>query len=205
MKIKWIALLLLTVLISCSTDPNKQIDEGKITDNTYHSKEIGWTMEIPNGWEVTHKSTLDERTSNGLDLISESAGIEIDASELKQLLNFQKNKFNIFQSTSQPFIEEYEGEWASNNVLLKELIYNTYLQNGMKTDSSATQTVSVNGLDFVFYEFVIYGPKGDVILNQMMYSRLINGFDFGININYNNEGDKKEMLEAWMNSKFEKY
>lgn len=32
----------------------------------------------------------------------------------------------------------------------------------------------------------------------------MNGLDFGVNINYNNESDKKEMLEVWLNSKFQK-
>ena len=191
-------------MISCKTDPNKQIDEGKITENKYHSKEIGWTMEIPKGWNVTHKSVLEERTEKGLNAINETAGIEYDASGLKQLLNFQKNKFNIFQSTSEPFELEYDGEWEENNAGLKELIYNTYLQKGMKTDSTETKTVEIDGLKFQSYEFTIYSPKGDVILNQIMYSRLINGLDFGVNINYNNESDKKEMLNVWLNSKFKK-
>ena len=68
MKIKLTTLLLITVFIACKTDPNKQIDEGKITESTYHSVEIGWTMEIPKGWDIIHKSVLDERTdldSNG--------------------------------------------------------------------------------------------------------------------------------------------
>jgi len=204
MKIKFTFLLFLTVLISCNTDPNKQIDEGKITKNSYHSKEIGWTMEIPKGWNVTHKSVLDKGTKKGLDALNKTAGIEIDASGLKQLLNFQKNKFNIFQSTSEPFKLEYEGEWEENNAGLKELIYSTYLQLGMKTDSTETKVVKIDGIDFQSYKFTIYSPKGDIILNQIMYSRLINGLDFGININYNNEPDKKEMLEAWINSKFKK-
>ena len=204
MKIKLTILLFLTVLMSCKTDPNEQIDEGKITENTYHSKEIGWTMDIPKGWKVTHKSVLDERTEKGLDALSETVGFEYDASQLKQLLNFQKNQFNIFQSTSEPFEVEYEGEWEENNHGLKDLLYNTYLEKGIKTDSTETKTVTIDGLEFISYGFTIYSKKGDVILNQIMYSRLINGMDFGVNINYNNESDKKEMLEAWLNSKFRK-
>ncbi|MDF0708485.1 hypothetical protein [Flagellimonas okinawensis] len=204
MKIKFTLLLFITVFISCKTDPNKQIDEGKITENIYHSKEIGWTMEIPKGWEVTHRSILDKRTEKGLDAINETAGIEYDVSGLKQLLNFQKNQFNAFQSTSEPFELEYEGEWEENNAGLKELIYNTYLNRGIKTDSTETRTTNIGGLEFQFYEFTIYSPQGEVILNQIMYSRLINGLDFGVNINYNNESDKNEMLEAWLNSKFQK-
>lgn len=204
MKIKLIALLLLTVFVSCKNDPNKQIDEGRITENTYNSKEIGWTMDIPNGWDVTLKSILDKRTKKGLDAINETTGVEIDVSGLKQLLNFQKNKYNIFQSTSEPFELEYEGEWEENNAGLKELIYSAYLQRGIKTDSTETKIIEIDGLKFQSYGFTIYSPKGDVILNQIVYSRLINGFTFGVNINYNNESDKKEMLDVWLNSKFKK-
>lgn len=204
MKIKLTILLFLTVLFSCKTDPNKQIDEGKITENTYHSEKIGWTMEIPKGWNITHKSDLDKRTKKGLDAISETAGAEIDASELKQLLNFQKNQFNIFQSTSEPFEVEYEGEWKENNAGLKELVYSTYVERGIRTDSTETKTIKIDGLEFQSYEFTIYSPNGDVILNQIMYSRLINGLVFGVNINYNNETDKQEMLDAWLNSRFKK-
>lgn len=204
MKIKLITLFFLLFLISCKTDPNKQIDEGNITNNTYHSNEIGWTIEIPKDWEVTHKSILDKRTQKGLDAINETAGIDFDMSGLKQLLNFQKNKFNIFQSTSEPFKLEYEGEWKENNAALKKLIYNTFIQRGIKTDSTETKIIKIDGLEFHSYQFTIYDFKDDIILNQIIYSRLINGLDFGVNINYNNESDKKEMLEVWLNSKFEK-
>ena len=204
MKIKLTILFFITVLISCKTDPNQQIDEGKITENSYHSEEIGWTMEIPKGWDITHKSVLDKRTEKGLDAINETTGIEYDASGLKQLLNFQKNQFNIFQSTSEPFEVEYEGEWEENNAGLKELIYSTYLERGMRTDSTETKTIKIDGIEFQSYEFTIYSPKGNIILNQIMYSRLINGLDFGVNINYTNETDKKQMLDAWLNSRFKK-
>ncbi len=204
MKTKLTILLFLTVLFSCKTDPNKQIDEGKITENIYHSEEIGWTMEIPKGWNITHKSAIDRRTKKGLEALSETAGVEIDANGLKQLLNFQKNKFNIFQSVSEPFKEEYEGEWEENNIELKKLIYITYLEKGIKVDSTETITIKIDGLEFKSSKFTIYSPKGEVILNQIMYSRLINGLDFGVSINYNNESDKKEILEAWLNSKFKK-
>ncbi len=43
-------LTVLFLISSCRrTDPNKQIDEGKVDKNTYTSEDIGWTIEIPNG------------------------------------------------------------------------------------------------------------------------------------------------------------
>jgi hypothetical protein len=183
-------------------DPNKQIDEGKVSENTYTSEDIGWTIEIPTGWTVMEKDKVEESNARGLEAINEVIDGEIDASGLKHLISFQKNQFNIFQSTSEPFQVEYDGEWEVTNSEIKKIIYSAYVNQGIKADSSATSIVNVNGLDFRYYSFTIYGPAGDVILNQSMYSRLINGFDFGVNINYNNEQDKLEMLTAWKNSTF---
>jgi hypothetical protein len=84
------------------------------------------------------------------------------------------------------------------------LIYNTYLQREIKADSTETKIVEIEGLKFQSYGFTIYSPKGDVILNQIIYNKLINGMAFCVNINYNNERDKKEMLAVWINSKFTK-
>lgn len=192
-------------LTSCGqVDPNKNIDEGKVEGNVYTSEEIGWTIEIPKGWTVIDKEKTKEINEKGLKALEETMEGEIDYSGLKNLISLQKDQFNIFQSTSEPFKLEYEGEWEENNSALKEIIYTIYLNQGMKTDSSATTIEKIDGLDFHKYSFTIYSPKGEVILKQIMFSRLINGFDFGVNINYNNEKDRDELLKVFRNSKFKK-
>lgn len=196
---------LIITLTSCGqTDPNKNIDEGKVEGNTYKSQEIGWTIEMPKGWAVIDKNKTKETNEKGLKALEETVEGEIDYSRLKNLISFQKNQFNIFQSTSEPFELEYEGEWEENNSALKEIIYTTYLNQGMKADSSATTTEKIDGMEFQKYSFTIYSPKGEVILKQIMFSRLINGFDFGVNINYNNDKDRDELLKVFRNSKFKK-
>ena len=192
-------------LTSCGQiDPNKNIDEGKVEGNIYTSQEIGWTIEIPKGWTVIDKEKTKETNEKGLKAIEETIDGQVDYSSLKNLISFQKNQFNIFQSTSEPFELEYEGEWEENNAALKEIIYTTYLNQGIKTDSSATTVEKIDGLEFQTYSFTIYRPKGEVILKQIMFSRLINGFDFGVNINYNNDKDRDELLKVFRNSKFKK-
>lgn len=199
-------LFLLILISSCQQlDPNKQIDEGKVEKNSYSSKEIGWTINIPKGWEVTSKEQHEMHQEKGKDMMEEMVDAEFDVSGLKNLIGFQKNQFNMFNSTSETFKLEYEGEWEENNAALKELIYNAYINKGIKADSTATKIVKIDGLDFHSTKFILYHPKSDeVLLNQIMFSRYINGFDFSVNINYNNEADFKVMLDAWKNSKFKK-
>lgn len=196
---------ILISMISCKEiDPNKQIDEGEFGNNIYTSKEIGWTIHIPKNWKIVSREQNENFQKKGVDVMENVMEAEIDVSGVKNLIGFHKNNSNIFQSTSEPFLVEYPGEWEENNANLKVLIYQTYESQGIKVDTTITKIIKINGLDFHTYQFTLYNPKGDVVLNQLMYSRLINGLDFGVNINYNNESDKKEMLDAWLHSKFRK-
>ncbi len=190
-------------LQSCNLkDPNKNVDEGKIQGKTYKSKEIGWTMEIPDGWTVIDKELTEERNNKGQKALEKSMGQKVDFTGLKNLLSLQKDQFNVFQSTSEPFTLDYEGQWEETNAAVKSIIFSTYKDQGIEADTSITTIEKIDGLDFHKYSFTIYSPDGEIILNQIMYGRLINGFDFGVNINYNNNKDRDELLKVFKNSKF---
>ncbi|MEZ4688084.1 MAG: hypothetical protein R3B47_19100 [Bacteroidia bacterium] len=198
-----IACAIALLAISCGNqDPNAQVDEGNVSDNVYTSEAIGWSIIIPKGWEVVSKDEMEETTEKGKEAMEGVAG-EVDFSGMKHLISFRKNDFNIFQSTSEPFKEEYEGEWMENNAAIRDLIYMTYSSRGIKVDTSSTKA-SIDGLEFNVFRATIFNDEGEVLLNQEMYSRLINGFDFGVNLNYNNEEYKATMLRAWEQSTFKK-
>lgn len=204
-NIIFLIISIFATLTSCGkADPNKNVDEGKVERNLYTSEEIGWTIEIPNGWTIVEKEKKQETNKKGIKAIEETIKSEVDYSKLKDLIGFQKNQFNIFQSTSEPFKLEYEGEWEKMNSELKEILYTTYKNQRIKADSSATSIEKIDGLDFYTYSFTIYSPKGAVILKQLLYSKLINGYDFGVNLNYNNNKDRDELLRVFRNSKFKK-
>lgn len=199
------SLLLLTYLCySCGPiDPNKQVDQGTVSENVYSNEEIGWTIEIPEGWQVMSRDQLDKNLEQGSEAVEEALGAEIDYSQLKYLISFQKNPFNIFQSSAEKFELEYEGEWEENNENLKAILYETYAQQGIIADTSSS-TMQIDGLDFKVFNIVISGPDGEAILTQEVYNRYINGYDFSVNINYNSPEDKERMMESWKNSSFKK-
>lgn len=117
--------------------------------------------------------------------------------------SFKKNQLNLFASSSEPFKEEYPGEYIENCKNLNKLIFDTYQGQGIKADSSSGIAI-IDGLEFKTFKTKIFGKDGKLILNQIMYSRLINEFDFGININYNNETDRDIMLKVLKESKLDK-
>ena len=197
-------LALFSLLTACSEyGANKQIDEGAIENGSYTSGELGWTMQIPNGWNIVSKESTQKLSDKGRKAIEDTLGEKVDASGTKNLLSFSKNQFNMFQSTSEPFEIEYDGEWEENNRAIKEIILTTYKDQNIQAEATEISIEKVGGLDFEKYEIDIFGPNGKIILNQLMYSRLINGYDFGININSNNLIDKNTMLAVWLSSSFD--
>lgn len=192
----------LVLFTCCKTDPNKHVDEGKIIENTYQSSEIGWTMKIPDGWEVTKRNESQRRENKGLKLLNEANDINYDASSLKQLISFQKDRVHSFTAVSEKVEIENNGEYEKNKQLVKELLYNTYASNGIKIDTASSKE-KIDNLKFNLFKITVYGPQGDILLYQDLYSTFRNGLDFGVNLNYLREKEKMELMRVWKNSKFQ--
>jgi hypothetical protein len=193
-----------TVFYSCrSSNPNDNVDEGQIQENTYTSAEIGWTVTIPKGWTVIERNDVKERNEKGVKAASEVVG-EIDMSSLKNLIAFEKDKFNSFVSSSEPFFPEKDGDWKENSQGVKQVIYDTYTTKGMRVDTTATTVETVDGRDFEAYGFTLYKPEGGILLQQKVFSRWANGATLTVALNYNNNADGDVLLRTFRESKFAK-
>jgi hypothetical protein len=199
-----VSLWLLIALTACGQfDPNDSVDEGVIKENTYISREIGWTINIPDGWAVVPKDKRVDTDKQGLEFIKNATDVNLQITELKHLISFKKNRFNVFLSTIEPFGSNDIVEWQENNKALRELILATYNKQGLKASATDISTETIDGLEFQRYEITIHGPDDNILLSQLSYSRLIKGLDFGISISFNNPTDKKTMLNSWLNSQFD--
>lgn len=194
--------LAISIFLSCNTGNVKP--QATTTNSSYTNEAIGWSIEVPEGWKVITKDQLEKDTEKGVKAMEDVVEGEIDYSGLKHLVGFEKDRFNSFSSTTEPFNLEYKGEWEENNKKLKKIMYQTYVEQGIKADSSETTIEKIDGLDFERYDFTIYDQEGTVILRQILYSRWINGLDFGVNINYNKDEHRDELLKAWRGSTFKK-
>ena len=187
----------LGILLSLTSCGQKHKDHNH-DNNIYSNQELGWTIEIPKNWDVITQTQIKKLEEIG----KETSDYEIDTSGLKYLIGFKKNILNFFQSSSEHL--DHPEKWEFYQKGLKEMVFNNYVSNGVKVDSTATKIIEVDGLKFQHYKFRVYNSKGELVINQLVYSRLINNESFGVNINYNNEADKEEMLKAWFGSKFRK-
>ena len=190
----FVSIFLLTACGS-STPP-----EQKATVEKYTNHELGWSITIPAGFQSLSKSRVQANEKKGREAIA-AAGTDVQTDSLIHLINFQKNQFNLFSATMEPFKSQDPSAYEANNQLIKKLIYDAYAGQKIKVDtSSGKKTVAKHS--FSAFYIKIYGPNGSLLMNQEMYSSLINGYDFGVNINYNNEYDKKLLLAAFNSSTF---
>lgn len=85
---------------------------------------------------------------------------------------------------------------------MKQVLYNTYVSNGIKVDTVSSKA-RIDNLDFDLFKITVYDPNGKVLLYQDLYSTLRNGLEFGVNLNYITDKEKNELMRVWQNSKFE--
>lgn len=198
-------------LISCKkaqslAEKQKEIETGKLDDSlAYTAEEIGWSAQVPAGWEVMTKEKTQELQDKGKDLIEKSAEASLDTSALKQLLNLQKDPFNNLLSTIEPYDEAADGSWLENNKAIFDVVIKSFTDAKLKMGQTKTGVETIDGLEFQTWEIEILKPSGEgVLLTQKMYSRLINRYDFGVTVTTNNEKDRTELEKLVHGSKFTK-
>lgn len=192
--------LLVVVFTACNSSAPK---EEKPNLATYTSKEVGWTIEIPEGYKTLSQNRMEENEKKGKEAIGKVIDEEVSTDNLIHLVNLQKNQFNSLLATAEPYDLNRDGEYLANNQLVKRLIYDTYANQKIKADTLSGSEV-IAGHKFYTFNIKIYGPSGEVLMNQIMYNQLIKGYDFGVCVNFNNESDKEILVNAFKNSKFAK-
>src|SRR6266496_702343 len=122
-------LLLITGCKSKQTLKEKQqeLETGKLNEkNIYNAAEVGWTVQLPENWDVQTKRENEKINEKGKKLIEESSGTKIDDSGLIELVTLKKDPFNSFLSTIEPFNEEKDGSYAEHNVMVNDMMKKAY-------------------------------------------------------------------------------
>jgi hypothetical protein len=194
----YLLILFALIMAACNSSARKN-EQPK--PKTFVGKEIGWTIIIPDGYQSISQNRVQANEQKGKEAIENASGEKVEINGLIHLINFQKNQFNSFQATIQPYSEKQNGNYNESNELTKKAVYDAYTAQKIKVDTSSYQKIYA-GKSFAAFAINIYGPNGNIIMKQVMLSRLVKGYDFGITINANNNGDEKILFDALENSKF---
>lgn len=205
-------ILLLVAMTACNNlqkpkqtleQKQKELEAGKLDKAyTYTVDEVGWTVVLPENWDVMSKRENYDMTKRGRQLIEENSGQKVDDSKLIDLVSIKKKQYNIFQATMEPFDTTTDGDYDQASIAVHELITGLYKSKEVPFDQSLG-AVRIDGIMFDRLEITVYSPdKKKVIIEQKIFNALINGYDFSMAISYNDTAYRKTLMGMVMNSKF---
>ncbi len=200
-------------LYSCQSEKKKQglgekqreIEIGLLdSTHVYTAKEIGWTMNVLPDWEVQTKEDINKNNQKGKEALEKTIGTEIDGSNHAQLINLKKGHLNTLLSSIDLFSEQIHGSYEKTTKVMINIVKQTFSDKGIKADY-AEDSALIDGLRFSVFKINIYNDeKTEVILRQVLYTRLLNGYGFSVNINCRDEKLMTELEMMLFSSKFSK-
>ncbi|KGK30671.1 hypothetical protein [Cellulophaga sp. E6(2014)] len=192
MKFKITAFCFVSFLVYGCTTENK----------TFHAPEIGWTINLIDGWDIESARKVDQDIHEGLALIENSGeSVYVSGKEIG-LFVLRSDEITKFQATIIPFEETYENEWNDKYPQIKDVIYPIVAYQGVQVDSTSSKE-TIDNIAFEVFNIKL-SQNGSTLMEQNMYRTYIKGYDFIINMSHNSINDKKAMLATLRASKFDK-
>ena len=192
MKFKITAFCFVSFLVYGCTTENK----------TFHAPEIGWTINLIDGWDIESARKVDQDIHEGLALIENSGeSVYVSGKEIG-LFVLRSDEITKFLATIIPFEETYENEWNDKYSQIKDVIYSIFASQSVQVDSTSSKE-TIDNIAFEVFNIKL-SQNGSTLMEQNMYRTYIKGYDFIINMSHNSINDKKAMLATLRASKFDK-
>jgi hypothetical protein len=179
------------------------IGQTNTPQNKIYNKDFKWSISIPAGFDTVNAEKWNSMQNRGAEAVEKTYG-EKPVNKSKTIFVFLNDKFNYFESNYQPFDTTRDGDYLEACGDVNKMIYGTLesQMKGAKIDSSSSTTL-INGLVFQSFKLGITFPN-NMVLNMYSYSRLFGKKEFTVNITAVDRKKEKELLDAWLNSRFEK-
>ena len=170
---------------------------------TFTFTDIGWTINLPEGFKLLDSSAVAFRIANGKQLVKQPNTINFDSSKRKLLIVAKKGS-NSFMSSVNPYGDGEHDIWLSSNNQTRQLLFQALSKNvpSAKFDSSSSMEI-IDSL--VFRKFKMTGTEnGKVVYNSIMLSKFYKGYDFEMNYVFGDEKIGLEIEEMLKHSHFTK-
>lgn len=192
-------LLIIITLFSVSACKSQDKTERRVIYN----KDFKWSIAIPANFDTVSAAQWATLQQRGEDAVEATHDLVVE-NNAKTLFVFKNDQFNYFESNYQPFDSLTEGSYFESFKEVNDLIYETFKVQMEGAQLDSTYSVQrISGLDFQTLKIVIKFPN-QVIMNWYMYCRLFGNREFTVNIATVDKQKEKELLDAWLNSKFGK-
>lgn len=201
----WYSILLILLASACkpeATDRRVGMHE-QVSDVSmkYSDSVSGWSTTYPKSWTLLTAAQIAAIEKRGGDMLQPEAEGKIQITN-KQLLWLRKDDFNSFTSNYEFFGTE-DGPYEEVEKEIFKMIESSLTGLGLQVDSKVDKTM-LDGLEFIRYQATVYSSdRNHLIMNQVMYCRLINSrISIVLNANYNNDIDRDALLSIIEESKF---
>jgi hypothetical protein len=177
--------------------------QNKIEKKTIYNKDFKWTIAIPAGFDTVDAKVWAKMQNRGAETIEKTYDVEVE-NQAKTIFVFRNDQVNYFESNYQPFDTTKDGNYIESFREVNKILYGTF-QAQMKdaTLDSTSSSLLINGLLFQTFKINITLPN-KMVLRMLMYSRLFGKKEFTVNIMTLDRNKEKELLDCWLNSKFER-
>lgn len=167
-----------------------------------YNKDFKWTITIPEDFEKVESEQWKKMQNKGAEAIEKTYNKEI-VNEATVLFVFKSGATNYLEANYQPFDEKKDGSYIENWKAVNEVLYHTFQSQMPNTKVDTTTTIEkIDNLDFQKFIMKVAYPN-NMILNILMYSRLIKQKEFTVNIMYVDPKKGEQLLAAWKASKFD--
>jgi len=185
----------LSVLVACK----RRMDSA--AGQTVHNEDFNWTITIPENFTSVSPDDWAKLQNKGAQAVEKTYGEKVE-NQATTIFVFRNGDYNYLESNYQPFDPEVDGDYRESFKSVNEIVYETFRSQipTAKIDS-ASSVEEVSGLDFHTFNLVLDLPNG-MKIRTLMYSRLFQDKDFGVNITYVDEEAGESMKKAWFASRF---
>lgn len=172
----------------------------------FHSAEFGWTIAIPEGFEIMDRNDWEAKREKGLDLVEKTYNADLDSLDIlesnKTLLILKQGQFNHLEVSMQFFDPGVDGNFEEANEAVSQILYETFTSQmpGVPIETSESRE-KIAGKEFLRNDFVLTFPNG-MKYRAYMFTTLIGKKMFSVNVMFVDDKQGKLMLDALKASKF---
>jgi len=170
----------------------------------FYDEMFKWRITIPENLDSVSPELWAKNQERAMTAIKNTyGGLEVEDNTIT-IFRFSKGQFNLFEAQYQDFDTKIDGNFVEALDIIYEMIYETLIVQAPNIVIDTIKTIEkIDNLDFYVFKMKGNFPN-KMVLNMLMYSRLIDDKMFGVTITYLTEELGQKMINALKNSTFEK-
>lgn len=168
-------------------------------------KEVNWSIDIPNEFQLLDADLLTQIQDVGEQTISEVYENRVPIEDYSNLFAVKASGIEYMAAVAKPYKSQKQEDWLQSVAQQKNLLAYAFAQKmpDSRIDTLTTRE-KVGGKTFERIDISIHLPGNGGTIKTILYTALLNGYDFALTIVYNskNESTGEQFLKAWRSSAF---